>query len=222
MPPGKSIRDIRARSDRPYNHTPVGPFYTEEERRRMRENIPHGVHPRVTAKGHMGTKSNYYVPTPPIPDDFVHPYDLENFATRLISSISDDMAPQTKRDFWEKRILRAWFHLYGDGWHYWRQIIPWMPMAQIKDRAISLGCEQPWNWMAKCRFLELHGFMWSLEDLNYLIDRYPDRQRNDREQGIFVSDRSFTEIQSVAKSLNLPCAEVLNTLADYARKLNVG
>lgn len=222
MPPGKSIRDIRARSDRPYNHTPVGPFYTEEERRRMRENIPHGVHPRVSAKGHMGTKSNYYVPTPPIPEDFVHPYTLVNFATKLIDSVPVNASLRERRGFWEKSLLDAYFHLYGDRWPHWLRIIPWTTPTQIRNLATRYSCEQPWSWMAKCRFIEAHEFQWSLDDLNYLIDRYPDRQQTGREQGIYVSDKPFEEIREVAEALNLPTREILDTLAEYARILNAG
>lgn len=188
----------------------------------MRENIPHGVHPRVMAKGHMPQKASYYTPPFVMPEGSVHPYDLENFATRLIAGIPEGPTLRAQQEYWEKRLLDAYYHLYGESWQQWNVLIPWVGRARIRVRAEAYACEQPWNWTARRWFLESHEFAWSLEDLNYLIDRYPDRQRNGREQGIFVADKPFRETQAVAKALGLPTREVLEALAAYARRLDVG
>ena len=207
---------------KPYHPTPVGPRYTEEEREALRKRLPHGTHPRMESREHSGAQFSYYVPPVPIPPDAVHPYDLTNFATLTIAGVPSGPTLDAQRDYWERELLDAYFHLYGESWAEWRRIIPWLLRRQIRARAVTFVCEQPWNWMAKRHFLESHHFAWSLDDLNYLIDRYPDRQRNDREQGIFVAEKPFAEIQEVAKTLGLPSKEVLDTLADYARMLNAG
>ena len=222
MTTGRRTRRVKIGSSQSYNQTPLGHQYTDDELKRMRENIPHGVHPRVMAKGHIPPKTSYYTPPVVIPEGAVHPYELQNFATRLIADIPDGPTLQVQREYWERGLLDAYYHLYGEMWHCWGLILPWVSRSQIRIKAATYACDPPWNWMAKCRFLENNGFTWSLEDLNYLIDRYPDRQANDREQGIFVSDKPFHEIRAIATELGLPSKGVIETLADYAHKLNVG
>ena len=222
MTTGRRLRSVKVSGAKSYNQTPLGHRYTEEELKRMRENIPHGVHPRVMAKGHTPPKTSYYTPPVVIPDGAVHPYELKNFATKLIAGIPEGPTLQAQREYWEKGLFDAYYHLYGETWPCWKLILPWVRQSQIQIKAMSYASDPPWNWMAKCRFLENNGFAWSLEDLNYLIDRYPDRQRNDYEQGIFVADKPFQEIRTVAMELGLPNKGVLETLADYAHKLNMG
>ena len=209
----------KVKTEGQYNRTPVGPFYTEEQRKKLRDNIPHGVHPKATSRYHRNAKSSYYVPLSKIAEDRIHPYDSDSIATRLIATVSDKHQSISRRAVWEKTLLDAWFHLYGEGWREWRFIIPWLSSEQVVRKAMELGCGQVWNWMTKRRFLNECDFAWSLEDLDYLIDRYPDRQVNEQERGIFVSNKPFSEIQRVAHVLGLPTRKDLDALTEYARGL---
>ncbi len=194
---------------------------SEERMRELRKLIPRGeYYPKTYRKGQLRTKTSYYVAPVQIPVDAVHPYDTQNFATRLVAGMPNGPTLQSQQEYWERALLGAFYHLYGADWFQWTFIIPWLGRGQIEQRAVAFGCERPWTWMEKRHFLKEHGFNWSLDDLNYLIDRYPERQMDERAQGIYVGNKPFAEILRVATALQLPTRAVLGTLAGYASRLN--
>lgn len=215
-------RPKASRPRKPYNPTPLGPEYTDEERRRMREQIPRGVYPGTYRKGQAPTKTSYYVPQVQTPtrDNEGRRIVPPDYAELLIASIPKGLSARQRREYWEHSLLVAYYHLYGDHWYHWEALIPWLNRSQIPLKAESYACEMPWDWSAKAHFLSANGFRWNLTDLNRLIDRYPDYQRDNDSQGMYIPGKPFEEIQQVAAALNLPTAKTLELLAEHAQKLN--
>lgn len=216
---GAGIR-MRSQSNipprKPYNPTPLGPEYTDEERRKKRELTPHGVYPGTYRRRQTPTKTSYFVSTICLPDDNSPERVIPEYAELLIASIPLEYSPEQIKEYWEHSLLAAYYHLYGDKWSHWAAIIPWLTPALVAARAESYGCEMLWDWSAKKRFLSLNDFKWSLPDLNRLIDRYPDYQRDNDSEGMYIPGRTFEEIQQVALALNLPTIKTLGLLAEYA------
>lgn len=206
---------------KPYNPTPLGPEYTDEERRKMRELIPRGVYPGTYHKGQTPIKSSYYVSTShlSVADGEGRHIIVPDYAELLIASIPKQSSARQKREYWEHSLLVAYYHLYGYQWSQWKPLIPWLRQSQIPLKAEGYACEMLWDWTAKTRFLNENGFRWNLSDLNRLIDRYPDYQRDNDSQGMYIPGKLFEEIQQVAAALNLPTARTLELLTEHASKL---
>lgn len=205
---------------KPYHPTPLGPEYTDEERRRMRELIPRRIYPGTYRRGQEPARTSYYVPRVQLSESEGHPIVAPDYAEQLIASIPNDFSAYQKQRYWEHSLLVAYYHLYGDGWHQWCNLIPWLEQSRLRPKAESYGCEMLWDWPAKTHFLNANRFKWNLSDLNRLIDRYPDYQRDNSSQGMYIPGKTFEEIQQVAAALNLPTAKTLELLAEHAQKLN--
>lgn len=208
-------------TNKPYHPTPLGHEYTDEQLRKMREQIPRGIYPGTYRRGQIPTKTSYYVPKVEIIESaggacrIVTP----DYAELLIASIPSELSVRQRREYWEHSLLIAYYHLYGDHWSQWESLIPWLKQSQISLKVDSYACEMLWDWPAKTHFLSTNGFRWSLSDLNRLIDRYPEYQRDNESQGMYIPGKSFEEVQQVAVALNLPTAKTLELLADFAAKL---
>lgn len=216
-------RPKAARPRKPYHPTPLGPEYTEDELKKMREEVlPHGVYPGTYGRGQMPVRASYPVPAakPPESDGEGIKPASPDYAELLIASIPKGLSVPQRRAYWEHSLLDAYYHLYGDHWSQWEALIPWLKRSQIPLKAESYACEMPWDWPAKTHFLNANGFRWNLTDLNRLIDRYPDYQRDNDSQGMYIPGKPFEEIQKVAAALNLPTAKTLELLAEHAQKLD--
>ena len=215
---------------------------SEEKKREIRDTIPRGeYYPKTYRKGQPPTKTSYYKqpakragkgPVKRSSAVSVSEKPRNNgrqerrmpkrvsFAHRLIRGIPDSAPLQAQREYWERELLRTYYHLYGIRWSQWKVLIPWRKQEQLHSRAALYGCDHIWNWMDKRRFLQSHGFGWDLRDFDYLIDWYPDRQKNAEARGIYVGNRPVAEINAIASALDLPTSEDLSALASYARTLN--
>jgi len=197
---------------------PPGWEYTDEDRER-RAYSQRGVYPGTYRKGQVPIKSSYYISAFQLPVTDGHPIAVQDYAERLIASIPTEYSASQKREYWEHSLLAAYFHLYGEAWSHWAEIIPWLRQSEIGLRADRYGCEMAWDWSAKNRFLNANGFRWSLQELNRLVDRYPDYQKDNDSQGMYIHGKPFEDIRQVAEALNLPTAKTLMLLSEFARKL---
>lgn len=212
--------DARFSGDKRYNPTPLREELSEEEKRKLREQIPRGTYyPRTYRKGQTPAKTIYFASTIQLAETEGRRVAKPDFAEQLIASIPSKLRAAGQRTYWERSVFSAYYHLYGSAWEYWSTIVPWVTRASLSKCAASYRCDHVWDWTDKRRFLEENDAHWSLADLEYLIDRFPERQTDSYNQGIYVADKSFEEIMFVAEALGLPTVHTLKLLSQYAQRL---
>ena len=204
-----------------YNQTPMGRTLTDEEKREMRKLIPRGeYYPRTYRKGQPKKKVGFFFPAVIVSDAVSRRLSAPELGETLVAKVPATLVPSNQRSKWEAVLLETFHYLYDGSWSKWPALIPWVNQASLDERAKEHGCESCWDWATKRRFLEGNGLSWSLDDLEYLIDRYPDRQLSNRAQGIFIGDRPYAEIQGIAEALRLPNKATIDILTAHARALS--
>ena len=215
----EGIRGFRTRKK--VNPTPLEHVLTEEERREIF--IPKGPYrPGFASRGGPAAAYNY-VPVPASAKQPTKKRDGVDFGTsfveRLIKSTPAKGSGDSQRSRWEYKLLDAYFALYERSWSMWPTLFPWLDMSHIAETASAYGCALRWDWQSRIDFLNESKLEWSLDELKYLIDWYPEYQDNHNEQNIFAGKKPFVEVQAIAKALRLPSKRDLTALGKHAQFL---